>query len=122
MIGMGVLFIIGNTIRLELHNRKEEVMIAKLVGATNSFISRPFLYTGFWIGFISGVSAWFIVAILMLILRQPVEKLSGLYEGDLHLIFLSFTETLVLLLAASLLGVLSSWVVLLFQLRHTRPE
>lgn len=122
MIGIGVLFIIGNTIRLELHNRKDEVMIAKLVGATNAFISRPFLYTGFWIGFISGVSAWFIDAILMLILRQPVEKLSGLYEGDLHLIFLSFTETLALLLISSLLGVLSSWVVLLFQLRHTRPE
>jgi cell division transport system permease protein len=122
IISIGVLFIIGNTIRLELHNRCDEVMIAKLVGATNSFIRRPFLYTGFWIGFISGVSAWFIVAVLMLILRQPVEKLSGLYEGDFHLIFLSFTETLELLVIASLLGIFSSWVVLLFQLRHTRPE
>lgn len=122
MIGLGVLFIIGNTIRLELHNRRDEVMISKLIGATNAFISRPFLYTGFWIGFISGVSAWFIVAILMLILRDPVEKLSGLYEGDLHLIFLGFTDTLALLMASSLLGVFSSWAVLLFQLRHTRPE
>jgi cell division transport system permease protein len=122
MIGIGILFIIGNTIRLELHNRRDEVMIAKLVGATNSFIQRPFLYTGFWIGFISGMSAWFINAILMLILRQPVEKLSGLYEGDLHLIFLDFTETLALLAISSLLGVFSSWAVLFFQLRHTRPE
>jgi cell division transport system permease protein len=122
MIALGVLFIIGNTIRLELHNRRDEIMIAKLVGATNAFISRPFLYTGFWVGFISGVSAWFIVAILMLILRQPVEKLSGLYEGDLHLIFLSVTDTLALLGISSLLGIFSSWVVLLFQLRHTRPE
>ncbi len=122
MIGLGVLFIIGNTIRLELHNRRDEIMISKLVGATNSFIRRPFLYTGFWIGFISGVSAWFIVAILMLILRQPVEKLSGLYEGDLHLIFLSVTDTLALLAISSLLGIFSSWAVLLFQLRHTRPE
>jgi len=122
MIGIGVLFIIGNTIRLELHNRRDEVMISKLVGATNGFIRRPFLYTGFWIGFISGVSAWFINAILMLILRQPVEKLSGLYEGDLHLVFLSFTETVGLLAIASLLGVFSSWAVLIVQLRHTRPE
>lgn len=122
MIGIGVLFIIGNTIRLELHNRRDEVMISKLVGATNSFISRPFLYTGFWIGFISGVSAWFINAILMLILRQPVEKLSGLYEGDLHLVFLSFTETVELLAIASFLGIFSSWAVLIVQLRHTRPE
>ncbi len=51
MLGWAVLFIIGNTIRLELHNRRDEVVIAKLVGATNSFIRRPFLYTGFWMGF-----------------------------------------------------------------------
>lgn len=122
MVGVGIVFIIGNTIRLELQNRKDEVMIAKLVGATNAFIGRPFLYTGFWIGFISGVSAWFIVAILMLILRQPVEKLSGLYEGDLHLIFLSVAETMALLAISSFLGVLSSWFILLVQLRQTRPQ
>jgi cell division transport system permease protein len=122
MLGGAVLFIIGNTIRLELHNRRNEVVIAKLVGATNSFIRRPFLYTGFWIGFISGVSAWFIVTALMLILRQPVEKLSGLYEGGFHLLFLSFTETLALIGVSSALGVLGSWTVLIFQLKHTKPE
>ncbi len=122
MLGGAVLFIIGNTIRLELHNRRNEVVIAKLVGATNSFIRRPFLYTGFWIGFISGVSAWFIVTALMLILRQPVEKLSGLYEGGFHLLFLSFTETLALIGVSSALGVLGSWVVLIYQLQHTKPE
>jgi cell division transport system permease protein len=122
MLGGAVLFIIGNTIRLELHNRRNEVVIAKLVGATSSFIRRPFLYTGFWIGFISGVSAWFIVTALMLILRQPVEKLSGLYEGGFHLLFLSFTETLALIGVSSALGVLGSWVVLIYQLQHTKPE
>jgi cell division transport system permease protein len=122
MLGGAVLFIIGNTIRLELHNRRNEVVIAKLVGATNSFIRRPFLYTGFWIGFISGVSAWFIVTTLMLILRQPVEKLSGLYEGGFHLLFLSFAETLALIGVSSALGVLGSWVVLIYQLQHTKPE
>ena len=122
MLGGAVLFIIGNTIRLELHNRRDEVVIAKLVGATNSFIQRPFLYTGFWIGFISGVSAWFIVTTLMLILRQPVEKLSGLYEGGFHLLFLSFTETLALIGISSALGVLGSWAVLICQLQYTKPE
>ena len=122
MLGAAVLFIIGNTIRLELHNRRDEVVIAKLVGATNSFIQRPFLYTGFWIGFISGVSAWFIVTLLMLILRQPVEKLSGLYEDGFHLLFLSFTETLAVLSISSALGILGSWAVLVYQLQHTKPE
>ena len=122
MLAGAVLFIIGNTIRLELHNRRDEVVIAKLVGATNSFIRRPFLYTGFWIGFISGVSAWFIVTALMLILRQPVEKLSGLYEGGFHMLFLSFTETLALIFISSTLGILGSWVVLFCQLQRTKPE
>ncbi|MDD1613662.1 MAG: permease-like cell division protein FtsX [Methylococcaceae bacterium] len=122
MLGGAVLFIIGNTIRLELHTRREEVVIAKLVGATNAFIQRPFLYTGFWIGFISGVLAWFIVTALMLILRQSVENLSGLYEGGFHLLFLSFTETLALIGVSSMLGVLGSWAVLIYQLQYTKPE
>jgi cell division transport system permease protein len=122
MLGGAVLFIIGNTIRLELHNRRDEVVIAKLVGATNSFIQRPFLYTGFWIGFISGVSAWFIVTTLMLILRQPVEKLSGLYEGGFHLLFLNFKETLMLIIVSSVLGVLGAWAVLIYELQHTKAE
>ena len=122
LLAGAVLFIIGNTIRLELHNRRDEVVIAKLVGATNSFIQRPFLYTGFWIGFISGVSAWFIVTALMLILRQPVEKVSGLYEGGFHLLFLSFTDTLALIGISSALGILGSWVVLFCQLQYTKAE
>jgi cell division transport system permease protein len=122
MLGIAVLFIIGNTIRLELHTRRDEVVIAKLVGATNGFIRRPFLYTGFWIGFISGVSAWFVVTTLMLILRESVEKLSVLYEGSFHLLFLDFTETLALIGISSVLGVLGAWVVLICQLQYTKSE
>ena len=121
LLAAAVLFIIGNTVRLELHARREEVVIAKLVGATNSFIYRPFLYTGFWIGFLSGMSAWFIVTILMLILRQSVEVLSELYGGGFHLMFLSFSETLAMISLTSFLGVLGSWVVLICQLQNTRP-
>ena len=120
LLAAEVLFIIGNTVRLELHARREEVVIAKLVGATNSFIYRPFLYTGFWIGFISGVSAWFIVTTLMLILRQSVETLSDLYGGGLHLVFLSFPETMAMIFIASLLGIFGSWVVLICQLQKTK--
>ncbi|MGZ8164279.1 MAG: permease-like cell division protein FtsX [Methylobacter sp.] len=122
LLGVGVLFITGNTIRLELYNRREEVVIAKLVGATNAFIRRPFLYGGFWIGFFSGVAAWFIVTVMMLILMQSVEKLSELYEGAFHMLFLSFTETLAMLFISSLLGVLGSWIVLNYQLQQLKPE
>jgi cell division transport system permease protein len=58
----------------------------------------------------------------MLILRQPVEKLSGLYEGGFHMLFLSFTETLALIFISSALGILGSGVVLFCQLQYTKPE
>ncbi len=122
LLGAGVLLITATTIRLELYNRRDEVVIAKLVGATNSFIQRPFLYSGFWIGFFSGVTAWFIVTVIMLILKQPVETLSRLYEGAFHVLFLGFTETMALLLISSVLGVMGSWIVLHFQLQQLKPE
>jgi cell division transport system permease protein len=117
LLSLAVLFITGNTIRLELHNRKDEIVIAKLVGATNSFVQRPFLYSGFWIGFFSGISAWFIVTIMMLILKQPVEKLSMLYNSSFHLLFMDFFETLTLIFIASSLGIAGSWVVVQLQLK-----
>jgi cell division transport system permease protein len=122
LLGVGVLFITANTIRLELHNRRDEIVIAKLVGATNSFIFRPFLYIGFWIGFFSGVAAWFIVTLIMLILKYPVENLSRLYQGNFHVLFLNFSETLALLLISSILGIAGSWIVLHFQLQQLKPE
>lgn len=122
LLGVGVLFITANTIRLELHNRREEVLIAKLVGATNGFIQRPFLYSGFWLGFFSGVAAWFIVTLTTLILKQPIEKLSGLYDGSFHVVFLGGLETIALLAISAVLGMLGSWIVVYFQLRRLKPE
>jgi cell division transport system permease protein len=120
LLSFAVLFITGNTIRLELHNRKDEIVIAKLVGATNSFVQRPFLYSGFWIGFFSGINAWFIVTIMMLILKQPVEKLSMLYNSSFHLLFMGFFETIGLIFVSAGLGIAGSWVVVQLQLQQLK--
>ena len=122
LLALAVFFIAGNTIRLEIHNRRQEIIIAKLVGATNGFIQRPFLYTGFWIGFLSGVTGWFIATIILLILRPAVENLSGLYSGAFHLMFFSYAETLVLLAISTLLAVVGSWLVLHIQIKQLQPE
>ena len=122
LLGFGIVFITGNTIRLDLHNRREEVVIAKLVGATNRFIQRPFLYGGLWIGFLSGVTAWFIVTGIMMFLWNTVENLSLLYEGSFHLRFLGYAESLSLIMLSAVLGVTGSWVVIAYQLRRLRPE
>lgn len=122
LLGFAVLFIIGNTIRLELNNRQEEIMITKLVGATNGFIATPFVYTGFWIGFFAGVLAWFIVALLMVSLRIPVEVLSSNYNGNFHLLFLSVGDSIKLIFISALLGMLGSCLVLFNQLKNTNPQ
>jgi cell division transport system permease protein len=120
LLSLAVLVITGNTIRLEFHTRRDEIIIAKLVGATNSFVQRPFLYSGFWIGFFSGINAWFIVTLMMLILKQSVEKLSMLYNSSFHLLFMGFFETLALIFVSSMLGIVGSWVVVQIQLQQLK--
>jgi len=122
LLGFAVTFITGNTIRLELHNRREEIYIAKLVGATHAFIQRPFLYTGFWLGFIAGFSAWLIVTIILLILESPVEQLSSLYNSSFQLLYLGFSEFVLLLMLSSVLAIFGAWVVLNYQLKQINPE
>lgn len=122
LLGLAVLFITGNTIRLELQNRRDEVVVAKLVGATYSFIQRPFLYTGFWLGLLSGILAWILVVLMVFALQNPVEKLSAQYDGSFSLHFLSFTDTLTLFFIASLLGIIGAWIVLHYQVKQIQPE
>lgn len=122
LLGFAVTFITGNTIRLELHHRQDEVFISKLVGATHAFIQRPFLYTGFWLGFIAGFSAWLVITIMLLVLEGPVERLSSLYDSSFELLFLSFSESILLLMIASGLAVVGSWGVLHYQLQRLKPE
>lgn len=122
LLGFAVIVITGNTIRLELQNRKDEVLVAKLVGATHSFIQRPFLYTGFWLGFIAGLVAWILVSIIMLIIQGPVERLSNLYDGAFDLSYLSFVDIISLLGLSSVLGVIGAWIVLYSQLQQIKPK
>lgn len=122
LLGIAVVFITGNTIRLELQSRREEVLIAKLVGATNAFVQRPFIYTGLWLGFFAGVLAWLIITVMVMVMQGPLEKISLLYDSRFHIIFLGADESLLLLLIASSASALGAWIVLRFQLREIRPQ
>jgi cell division transport system permease protein len=110
LLGMAVLLIVGNTIRLEIQNRHAEIEITKLIGATNAFIRRPFLYTGFWYGLFGGVIAWLLVAISVTLLKGPVSNLASLYESAFDLSSLNWLNILSLLAGAALLGLLGSWL------------
>ena len=122
LLGLAVLFITGNTIRLELQSRRDEVLVAKLVGATHSFVQRPFIYTGFWLGLISGILAWILVLFMLLVIQEPVSRLSELYNGAFDINYLTFFESLLLLCITSSLGIVGAWVVLRYQLRQIKPQ
>lgn len=122
ILAFAVIFITGNTIRLELQNRQEEVVIAKLVGATNGFIARPFLYSGFWYGLLAGLLAWLMITGLMALLQSPMEQLMTLYLGYQEVVFLSVLDSVILLVVSAALGVLGSWGVLVSQLSRLTPE
>ncbi len=122
LLALAVVFITGNTIRTELQARHDEVVITKLVGGTNAFICLPFLYTGFWYGFISGVLAWCVISLMLIMIDTPIEQLSLLYQSQFQLHFMSVSESTILVLASSVLGVIGAFAVASHQLRLLKPE
>ena len=109
-LGVSVLLIVGNTIRLSVQNRKEEIEVVKLVGATNAFIRRPFLYTGFWYGLFAGILCWILLGSSLLWLAEPISNLSGLYQSEFSLTGLNFIQSIQLISVGCVLGLLGSWL------------
>jgi len=116
-----VLLIVGNTIRLDIENRREEIVITKLIGATDGFIRRPFLYTGFWYGLAGAVIALVLVNVSLALLQQPVRRLAGLYGSDFQLGFTAPEMVMLLLLAGIALGLLGALLAVSRHLRAIEP-
>lgn len=103
MLG-AVFLIIGNTLRFNVLAHKDEIQTMKLIGATDSYILRPYLYSGMWFGVIGGISAWVLTALITVLLNSAVEDLAQLYDSHFRLIGLSWDESLLLLILGTLLG------------------
>jgi cell division transport system permease protein len=110
LLGLAVLLITGNTIRLDIQNRRAEIEVAKLIGASNAFIRRPFLYTGIWYGLSGGLLAWLLTALSLYLLEAPTQKLAVLYHSTFRLSGLSFDDTTTLIGTSCLLGLCGSWL------------
>ena len=93
LLAIAVLLIIGNTIRLSIYSYRHEIEITKLFGGTDSFIQRPFLYSGFWYGIFGGSIAWILVSASMQILSGAVNNLSILYASNFQLTGLGLVNT-----------------------------
>jgi cell division transport system permease protein len=121
LLAVGVLVIVGNTIRLDIQNRRDEIEVMKLVGGTDGFIRRPLLYSGFWYGLGGGLAALLIVQLGLLALVGPVERLAGLYGSGFRPMGLGATGALALVLLGAALGWLGSWISATRHLRRIEP-
>ncbi|MCH4295202.1 permease-like cell division protein FtsX [Shewanella sp. 3B26] len=122
LLVLAVVLVIGNTIRLAIMNRRNEIEVMKLVGATEAFIQRPFLYTGIWYGVIGGILAWIIINLLVWYLDGAIAELLGLYGSNIEMASLSFTELIQLVFLASFLGWLGSYLSVRQHLRAIEPS
>lgn len=121
MFALGVLLVVGNTIRLAIQNRRDEIVIIKLIGGTDTFIRRPFLYTGFWYGLLGGVIAFILVELALWLLSGPVNNLAALYSSEFRLASIDLATAAALLFSGMLLGLGGSWLAVGRHLRAIEP-
>lgn len=122
VLALGVLLVIGNTIRLAIENRRSEIEIIKLVGGTDSFVRRPFLYLGFWYGLGGALIAWLLVQGSLVFLSGPVEILAQSYRDDFSLSGLSGRDSLSILIGGAALGILGALIAVSRHLREIEPQ
>lgn len=119
---LGVLLVIGNSIRSAIDARREEILVVKLVGATDAYVRRPFLYTGLWFGVGGGVIAALLLAFGFWWLSGPVAQFADLYQSQFRLESLGFMESLQLILMAGLTGLLGAWIAVARHLYLLQPR
>ena len=122
VLGVGVLAVIGNTIRLEIQGRRAEIEVTKLVGGSNAFVRRPFLYTGVLYGLGGALLAWGIIAIAVALLSEPVATLARLY-GSRYLVRGPTASDIGTLLGAGVaLGWIGAWISAARHLKGIEPR
>jgi cell division transport system permease protein len=122
LFALGILVIVGNTIRLDIENRRDEIEVTKLVGGSDGFVRRPFLYNGVWYGLGGGLVAWLTVTVVIALLAEPVQRIAGLYGSRFELTGLGPEGSVALLAGAVLLGWIGSFVAATREIRGIEPR
>jgi cell division transport system permease protein len=122
LLGVGIVIIVSNTIRLDILNRRAEIEVMKLVGASDGFARRPFLYSGIWYGLGGGLLALMLVAIAAAVLARPVARLAFLYGSAFRLEGVNVATGLGVLGVAVGLSWLGSWLAATRHIRAIEPS
>ncbi|MCY7296787.1 permease-like cell division protein FtsX [Alteromonas sp. a30] len=110
LLFVSVILTVGNTIRLNIYNKRDEILVMKLVGATDGFIQRPFMYTGFWYGLLGGIMAWITVALILWWMGSSIDRVINLYNQSFQLRGLDFPILISMLAISVGLGLLGSYL------------
>jgi cell division transport system permease protein len=122
LLGAAIIVIIGNTIRLDIQNRREEIEVTKLIGASNAFVRRPFLYSGIWYGLGGGLLALGLVRYGLYSLDAPISRLAGMYGSAFSALSLDLRESLIILGTGVALGLVGSWIATARHMRRIEPR
>lgn len=122
LLSLALVAVTFNTIRLQILTQRDEIEVSRLIGATDGFIRRPFLYFGAMQGLLGGIMAWAIVTASLLLLNRPLGELSQLYASQFALHPLSFGDSLSLLLFSLYLGWLGAWLSVARHLSQIEPR
>jgi cell division transport system permease protein len=122
LLGVGIVLIVSNTIRLDILNRRAEIEVMKLVGASDGFTRRPFLYSGFWYGLGGGLLALVLVVMASVVLARPVAQLAFLYGSDFRLQGLKLVTGFSVLMIAAGLSWIGSWLAATRHIRAIEPS
>ena len=122
LLGAAIVVIIGNTIRLEIQNRRDEIEVTKLIGASNAFVRRPFLWSGFWYGLFGSVFALGLVQYGLYLLRPTVARLAGLYQSGITMLTLDLRDSLLIVAIGVTLGLAGSWLAAARHMRSIEPK
>jgi cell division transport system permease protein len=121
LLGAAIIVIIGNTIRLEIQNRRDEIEVTKLIGASNAFVRRPFLWSGFWFGLFGSVFALGLVQYGLYLLKPTVARLAGLYQSGVTMLILDLRDSLLIVAIGVGLGLAGSWLAAARHMRSIEP-
>ena len=122
LLATAVLLVVGNTVRVSIESRRDEILVAKLVGATDEWVRRPFLYTGAWYGVLGGLAGWGLIQFSLMLIDTPVRQLAGLYQNSFSMLGLGIVDTLLLIGLSLVLGLAGAWVAVGRYLRAIEPE
>jgi len=122
LLGAAIIVIIGNTIRLEIQNRRDEIEVTKLIGASNAFVRRPFLWSGFWFGLFGSALALGLVQYGLYLLQPTVTRLAGLYQSGVTMLTLDLRDSFAIIGIGVALGLVGSWLAAARHMRSIEPK